>query len=140
MSQMGLSQMSLMIWLLLVAEFLSTTLNEVHGLSTGPPASTNFDLVCNQMAPNPSPGIHGSPSSGNGGYFIDISPPMSEVADGFTYVGGQVYTSKFFYHLRYALSSVLFLESSQSCNGLFHFISIHPLWVSTFEIFALRHN
>ena len=32
---------------------------------------------------------------GNGGYFIDISPSMSEVTNGFTYVGGQTYTSEF---------------------------------------------
>ena len=38
---------------------------------------------------------HGGPMGGNGGYFIDISPSMSEVAGGFTYVGGQTYTSEF---------------------------------------------
>ena len=89
-------RLSLLISLFLLA--LSTTLHEVEGRSSGPPAgeSANFDLVCNRMTPNINPSFHGAPqTSGNGGYFIDISPPMSEVASGFTYVGGQVYTSKF---------------------------------------------
>ena len=88
-----MSQVDLTIWLLLFT--VSTTHLGVDGRSNGPPLSpaSNFDLVCDQMTPNPI--SHGSPTSGNGGYFIDISPAMSEVAGGFTYVGGQVYTSEF---------------------------------------------
>ena len=88
-----MKRVGLTIWLLLLA--VSTNLYDVEGRSTGPPADEplNFDLVCNQMTPNSF--NHGSPMGGNGGYFIDISPSMSEVAGGFTYVGGQIYTSKF---------------------------------------------
>ena len=88
-----MSQVGLTFWLLLVA--VSTNLNNVAGFGSGPPLSppSNFDLVCNQMTPNPV--NHGAPTEGNGGYFIDISPSMSEVTNGFTYVGGQTYTSEF---------------------------------------------
>ena len=86
-------QVDLPIWLLLVA--VCTTHFVVDGRSGGPPLSpsSNFNLVCNEMTPNSL--NHGGPLGGNGGYFIDISPSMSEVTNGFTYVGGQTYTSEF---------------------------------------------
>lgn len=87
-----MTQVGLTVWLLLVA--LSTNLDNAVGRSAGPPLSpqSDFDLVCNQMTPNP--GSHGGPTDGNGGYFLDINPPMAEVTDGFTYVGDQRYTSE----------------------------------------------
>ena len=95
-----MSQVGITIWLLLFT--VSTTHLRVVGRSSGPPAGepANFDLVCNKMTPNPS--FHSGPTSGNGGYFIDISPPMSEAAGGFTYVGGQVYTSEFYINYLYS--------------------------------------
>ena len=88
-----MKRVGLTIWLLLLA--VSTNLYDVEGRSTGPPAGDPlyFDSVCNQMIPNSF--SHEFPTGGNGGYFIDISPSMPEVTNGFTYVGGQTYTSEF---------------------------------------------
>ncbi len=62
----------------------------VAGFSGGPPASSNPDLVCREMAPNPQ--FHGDPqTTGNGGYVLDISPPMNVLANGFTYVPNTEY-------------------------------------------------
>ena len=101
-----MSQVGLTFWLLLVA--VSTNLNYVAGFSSGPPLApaSNFDLVCNRMTPNPN--NHGAPMGGNGGYFIDISPSMSEVTNGFTYVGGQTYTSE-----------LINIRSVMKCNFIF---------------------
>jgi len=62
----------------------------------GPPLNpeANFDYVCNALAPNPL-SIHGTPNPGDGGYMLNITPPLNETANGFTYINGTVYTSKF---------------------------------------------
>lgn len=75
-------------WLLLSALIICS----VTGRSSGPPLSPNadFDLVCNALTPSPT--AHGSPSAGDGGYRLEISPPMTPATNGFTYSPNTVYT------------------------------------------------
>lgn len=67
-------------------------LSGVMGNSMGPPAASFSDLVCNQLTPSPQ--AHGTPTPGDGGYQLEISPPMTETTDGFSYVPDTAYTSK----------------------------------------------
>ncbi len=81
---------------LLLAFFVTCcSLHAVTGLPSGPPISSNANeaLVCQQMTPSPSPGAHGAPQSGDGGYRLEISPTMATATNGFTYVTDTVYTS-----------------------------------------------
>lgn len=73
---------------------MAAILGGVKGFSSGPPVSIYFDLVCNRMTPNPSISFHGPPDTGNGGYLLEIDPPMGVITRGFAYTGGQQYTSK----------------------------------------------
>lgn len=67
--------------------------NRVAGNSQRPPASTQSDLVCRQMTP--SPNFHGSSQSDNDGFMLEISPSMTEVPDGYSYVRDTEYTSTY---------------------------------------------
>ena len=79
---------------LLLAFFVTCcSLHAVTGMSSGPPLTPipNEALVCQQMTPNPGP--HAAPQSGDGGYRLEISPPMATATNGFTYENNTVYTS-----------------------------------------------
>ncbi len=78
--------------LLIACMAVCSALHGVTGFTGGPPASTQPALVCQQMTP--SPGAHGSPQDGDGGYRLEISPPMATATNGFTYETGTAYTSK----------------------------------------------
>ena len=79
---------------LLLLLLLALTACSVTGFPSGPPVTpdANFDLVCNALAPSPS--AHGNPSAGDGGYRLEISPPMAPATNGFTYSPNIVYTGK----------------------------------------------
>ncbi len=85
-------------------------LNRVDGYSTGPPATTT---VCQQMAPSSLPTNHGDPQSGDGGYRLQISPPMATATNGFTYETGTAYTSKYYLYR-------LLTDDSYTCTVQFN--------------------
>ncbi len=78
--------------LLIACLAVCAALNRVDGFSSGPPVRSNEALVCQQMTPNPN--NHGAPQSGDGGYRLEISPPMATATNGFTYQARTAYTSK----------------------------------------------
>ncbi len=70
----------------------------VCSLPGGPPIANNpvnLDNVCNALRPNPA-SPHGSNTAGDGGYSLEISPPMTPAANanGFTYQIDTTYTSE----------------------------------------------
>ena len=79
------------LWLLMVA----LAVCNVHSFPSGPPLASNFDNVCNALRPNPA-SPHGSSTAGDGGYSLEISPPMTPAANanGFTYQIDTTYTSE----------------------------------------------
>ncbi|XP_064386736.1 putative ferric-chelate reductase 1 isoform X3 [Halichondria panicea] len=76
--------------LLIACLAVCAALNRVDGFSSGPPVRSNEALVCQQMTPNPN--NHGAPQSGDGGYRLEISPPMATATNGFTYQARTAYT------------------------------------------------
>ncbi len=80
------------LWLLMIA----LAVCNVYSFPGGPPLNgVNCDNVCNALRPNPA-SPHGSGTPGNGGYRLEISPPMTPwpATNGFTYQVNTTYTSE----------------------------------------------